>query len=95
MLTESALIDMEEKRAVGNTLLILMLMDLTMYNIHIYTYNSYIVIFRHSRFRGSYVVQGLKSVGEKDVIYHRNLHNVSHVKYRCKLDNMEFDFLFL
>uniref|UniRef100_A0A4W5RPD2 Timeless circadian clock n=1 Tax=Hucho hucho TaxID=62062 RepID=A0A4W5RPD2_9TELE len=30
---------------------------------------------RHSRFGGSYVVQGLKSIGEKDVIYHRGLHN--------------------
>uniref|UniRef100_A0A8C7D595 Timeless circadian clock n=1 Tax=Oncorhynchus kisutch TaxID=8019 RepID=A0A8C7D595_ONCKI len=33
---------------------------------------------RHSRFGGSYVVQGLKSIGEKDVIYHRGLHNVSN-----------------
>ncbi|XP_070701578.1 protein timeless homolog [Pempheris klunzingeri] len=30
---------------------------------------------RHSRFGGSYVVQGLKSIGDKDVIYHRNLHH--------------------
>ncbi|KAF7659770.1 hypothetical protein LDENG_00293260 [Lucifuga dentata] len=30
---------------------------------------------RHSRFGGSYVIQGLKSVGDKDVIYHRGLHN--------------------
>ncbi|TMS18846.1 Protein timeless-like protein [Larimichthys crocea] len=30
---------------------------------------------RHSRFGGSFVVQGLKSIGDKDVIYHRNLHN--------------------
>uniref|UniRef100_A0A673BF00 Timeless circadian clock n=1 Tax=Sphaeramia orbicularis TaxID=375764 RepID=A0A673BF00_9TELE len=30
---------------------------------------------RHSRFGGSYVVQGLKSIGDKDVIYHRNIHN--------------------
>uniref|UniRef100_A0A665TCC4 Timeless circadian clock n=1 Tax=Echeneis naucrates TaxID=173247 RepID=A0A665TCC4_ECHNA len=30
---------------------------------------------RHSRFGGSYVVQGLKSIGDKDVIYHRTLHN--------------------
>lgn len=30
---------------------------------------------RHSRFRGSYVVQGLKSIGEKDVIFHQGLHN--------------------
>ncbi|XP_029007427.1 protein timeless homolog [Betta splendens] len=30
---------------------------------------------RHSRFGGSYVVQGLKAIGEKDVIYHQTLHN--------------------
>lgn len=30
---------------------------------------------RHSRFRGSYVVEGLKSIGEKDVIFHSGLHN--------------------
>ncbi|KAM4740614.1 protein timeless homolog [Anableps anableps] len=30
---------------------------------------------RHSRFGGSFVVQGLKAIGEKDVIYHRNLNN--------------------
>ncbi|KAJ8260198.1 hypothetical protein GJAV_G00178210 [Gymnothorax javanicus] len=30
---------------------------------------------RHSRFGGSYVVQGLKSIGDNDVIYHRGLHN--------------------
>ncbi|CAL8339436.1 unnamed protein product [Merluccius merluccius] len=30
---------------------------------------------RHSRFGGSYVVTGLKSVGDNDVIYHRGLHN--------------------
>ncbi|XP_068171410.1 protein timeless homolog isoform X2 [Antennarius striatus] len=28
---------------------------------------------RHSRFGGSYVVQGLKSIGNNDVIYHKNL----------------------
>lgn len=33
---------------------------------------------RHSRFGGSYVVQGLKAIGDKDVIYHRNLHNFNH-----------------
>lgn len=32
---------------------------------------------RHSRFGGSFIVQGLKSIGEKDLIYHRNLNNVS------------------
>ncbi|XP_072238481.1 protein timeless homolog [Leuresthes tenuis] len=30
---------------------------------------------RHSRFGGSYVVQGLKAIGDKDVIYHRTLLN--------------------
>uniref|UniRef100_A0AAQ5ZUR6 Timeless circadian clock n=1 Tax=Amphiprion ocellaris TaxID=80972 RepID=A0AAQ5ZUR6_AMPOC len=30
---------------------------------------------RHSRFGGSYVIQGLKAIGDKDVIYHRNLQN--------------------
>ncbi|XP_056590423.1 protein timeless homolog isoform X2 [Triplophysa dalaica] len=30
---------------------------------------------RHSRFRGSYVIEGLKSIGEKDVIFHQGLHN--------------------
>ncbi|XP_047437724.1 protein timeless homolog [Mugil cephalus] len=30
---------------------------------------------RHSRFGGSFVVRGLKAIGDKDVIYHRNLHN--------------------
>uniref|UniRef100_A0A3P9PI13 Timeless circadian clock n=1 Tax=Poecilia reticulata TaxID=8081 RepID=A0A3P9PI13_POERE len=33
---------------------------------------------RHSRFGGSFVVQGLKAIGEKDVIYHRNLNNFKH-----------------
>ncbi|MEE6471539.1 hypothetical protein FKM82_009297 [Ascaphus truei] len=30
---------------------------------------------RHSRFGGSYIVQGLKSIGDGDVIYHKGLHN--------------------
>uniref|UniRef100_A0A671YG73 Timeless circadian clock n=1 Tax=Sparus aurata TaxID=8175 RepID=A0A671YG73_SPAAU len=30
---------------------------------------------RHSRFGGSFVVQGLKSIGDKDVIYHRKVNN--------------------
>ncbi|XP_041440331.1 protein timeless homolog isoform X2 [Xenopus laevis] len=30
---------------------------------------------RHSRFGGSYIVQGLKSIGDKDVVYHKGLHN--------------------
>lgn len=32
---------------------------------------------RHSRFRGSYVIQGLKAIGEHDVVFHKGLHNVS------------------
>uniref|UniRef100_A0A7N5JXH0 Uncharacterized protein n=1 Tax=Ailuropoda melanoleuca TaxID=9646 RepID=A0A7N5JXH0_AILME len=32
---------------------------------------------RHSRFGGSYIVQGLKSIGERDLIFHKGLHNVS------------------
>ncbi|XP_044143469.1 protein timeless homolog isoform X1 [Bufo gargarizans] len=30
---------------------------------------------RHSRFGGSYVIQGLKSIGDNDVVYHQGLHN--------------------
>nr|XP_061814353.1 protein timeless homolog [Nerophis lumbriciformis] len=30
---------------------------------------------RHSRFGGSFVVKGLKAIGNNDVIYHRNVHN--------------------
>ncbi|XP_073519784.1 protein timeless homolog isoform X2 [Phyllobates terribilis] len=30
---------------------------------------------RHSRFGGSYIIQGLKSIGDKDIIYHKGLHN--------------------
>ncbi|XP_076012500.1 protein timeless homolog [Genypterus blacodes] len=33
---------------------------------------------RHSRFGGSYIVQGLKSIGDNDVIYHRNLNHFKH-----------------
>ncbi|CAI9538196.1 unnamed protein product [Staurois parvus] len=29
---------------------------------------------RHSRFGGSYIIQGLKSIGDKDIIYHKGLH---------------------
>ncbi|XP_051768589.1 protein timeless homolog [Ctenopharyngodon idella] len=36
---------------------------------------------RHSRFRGSYVIQGLKSVGEKDVIFHQGLHNYKNYSH--------------
>ncbi|XP_026518723.1 protein timeless homolog, partial [Terrapene carolina triunguis] len=30
---------------------------------------------RHSRFGGSYVVQGLKSIGDRDLVFHKGLHN--------------------
>ncbi|XP_043939608.1 protein timeless homolog [Protopterus annectens] len=30
---------------------------------------------RHSRFGGSYIVQGLKAIGDRDVVYHKALHN--------------------
>ncbi|XP_076866320.1 protein timeless homolog [Brachyhypopomus gauderio] len=36
---------------------------------------------RHSRFRGSYVVQGLKSLGENDVIFHQGLHNFKNYSH--------------
>ncbi|NXN96928.1 TIM protein, partial [Rhinopomastus cyanomelas] len=32
---------------------------------------------RHSRFGGSYVLQGLKGIGDRDVVFHKGLHNVS------------------
>uniref|UniRef100_A0A8C9N0E8 Timeless N-terminal domain-containing protein n=1 Tax=Serinus canaria TaxID=9135 RepID=A0A8C9N0E8_SERCA len=32
---------------------------------------------RHSRFGGSYVLQGIKSIGDRDVVFHKGLHNVS------------------
>ncbi|XP_051026494.1 protein timeless homolog [Acomys russatus] len=31
---------------------------------------------RHSQFGGSYIVQGLKSIGERDVVFHKGLHNL-------------------
>ncbi|XP_058163940.1 protein timeless homolog [Dasypus novemcinctus] len=31
---------------------------------------------RHSRFGGSYIVQGLKSIGDRDLIFHKGLHNL-------------------
>ncbi|OPJ69959.1 timeless-like protein [Patagioenas fasciata monilis] len=31
---------------------------------------------RHSRFRGSYVLQGLKAIGDQDIIFHKGLHNL-------------------
>ncbi|XP_025908087.1 protein timeless homolog, partial [Nothoprocta perdicaria] len=31
---------------------------------------------RHSRFGGSYVIQGLKAIGDRDVVFHKGLHNL-------------------
>ncbi|NXH21197.1 TIM protein, partial [Bucco capensis] len=31
---------------------------------------------RHSHFGGSYVLQGLKAIGDRDVIFHKGLHNL-------------------
>ncbi|XP_023563143.1 protein timeless homolog isoform X2 [Octodon degus] len=33
---------------------------------------------RHSQFGGSYIVQGLKSIGERDLIFHKGLHNLQN-----------------
>uniref|UniRef100_A0A8C3UCM8 Timeless N-terminal domain-containing protein n=1 Tax=Catharus ustulatus TaxID=91951 RepID=A0A8C3UCM8_CATUS len=33
---------------------------------------------RHSRFGGSYVLQGLKSIGDRDVVFHKGLHNLKN-----------------
>ncbi|XP_041097860.1 protein timeless homolog [Polyodon spathula] len=38
---------------------------------------------RHSRFGGCYVVQGLKSIGDSDVIYHRGLQNFKDYSHDC------------
>ncbi|KAG8585699.1 hypothetical protein GDO81_005117 [Engystomops pustulosus] len=39
------------------------------------------VSLMHSRFGGSYIVQGLKSIGDKDVIYHKGLHNFQNYSH--------------
>lgn len=36
---------------------------------------------RHSRFGGSYIIQGLKSIGDKDIIYHKGLHNFQNYSH--------------
>ncbi|MGH0156594.1 UNVERIFIED_CONTAM: hypothetical protein FKN15_033762 [Acipenser sinensis] len=41
------------------------------------------VLVVHSRFGGSYVVQGLKSIGDNDVIYHRGLHTFKDYSHDC------------
>ncbi|KAK2492151.1 hypothetical protein MC885_010070 [Smutsia gigantea] len=33
---------------------------------------------RHSRFGGSYIIQGLKSIGDGDLIFHKGLHNLQN-----------------
>ncbi|XP_055252111.1 protein timeless homolog isoform X2 [Moschus berezovskii] len=33
---------------------------------------------RHSRFGGSYIIQGLKSIGERDLVFHKGLHNLQN-----------------
>lgn len=46
---------------------------------------------RHSRFGGCYVIQGLKAIGDRDVVMHKGLHNVSHFKLLCaSLERVEF-----
>ncbi|TRY66434.1 hypothetical protein DNTS_029844 [Danionella cerebrum] len=36
---------------------------------------------RHSRFRGSYVIEGLKSIAEKDVVFHQGIHNFKNYSH--------------
>ncbi|KAM9321194.1 protein timeless homolog [Gastrophryne carolinensis] len=36
---------------------------------------------RHSRFGGSYIIEGLKSIGNKDIIYHKGLHNYKNYSH--------------
>ncbi|KAM4796026.1 protein timeless homolog [Rhinophrynus dorsalis] len=36
---------------------------------------------RHSRFGGSYIVQGLKSIADRDIIYHKGLHNFKNYSH--------------
>uniref|UniRef100_A0A672FI31 Timeless circadian clock n=1 Tax=Salarias fasciatus TaxID=181472 RepID=A0A672FI31_SALFA len=36
---------------------------------------------RHSRFGGSFVVKGLKAIGDQDVIYHRHVHNFKNYSH--------------
>ncbi|KAM6474472.1 protein timeless homolog isoform 2-T5 [Liasis olivaceus] len=40
---------------------------------------------RHSRFGGCYVIQGLKAIGDRDVVMHKGLHNVKNYSHDlCK-----------
>ncbi|XP_070790971.1 protein timeless homolog [Pituophis catenifer annectens] len=36
---------------------------------------------RHSRFGGCYVIQGLKAIGDRDVVMHKGLHNVKNYSH--------------
>ncbi|XP_069735742.1 protein timeless homolog isoform X1 [Phaenicophaeus curvirostris] len=36
---------------------------------------------RHSRFGGSYVLQGLKAIGDRDVVFHKGLHNLKNYSH--------------
>ncbi|XP_053311647.1 protein timeless homolog [Spea bombifrons] len=36
---------------------------------------------RHSRFGGSYVIQGMKSIADRDIIYHKGLHNYKNYSH--------------
>ncbi|XP_029450670.1 protein timeless homolog [Rhinatrema bivittatum] len=36
---------------------------------------------RHSRFGGSYIVQGLKAIGDRDVVFHKGLHNFKNYSH--------------
>ncbi|MEQ2185428.1 hypothetical protein GOODEAATRI_018015, partial [Goodea atripinnis] len=45
----------------------------------------------HSHFGGSFVVQGLRAIGEKDVIYHRNLNNGKAVRRVPKRNRQAHD----
>ncbi|KAI6062328.1 Protein timeless-like protein isoform X1 [Aix galericulata] len=43
---------------------------------HLWGGTAHPVPARHSRFRGSYVIQGLKAIGDNDVVFHKGLHNL-------------------
>ncbi|KFP86640.1 Protein timeless, partial [Acanthisitta chloris] len=36
---------------------------------------------RHSRFGGSYILKGLKAIGDRDVIFHKGLHNLKNYSH--------------
>ncbi|XP_070596659.1 protein timeless homolog [Erythrolamprus reginae] len=41
---------------------------------------------RHSRFGGCYVIQGLKAIGDRDVVMHKGLHNVKNYSHDLSKD---------